>query len=163
MALGPRSVLGKLSPDKTQASSALAAASRQARQAFVEQSCDGVDEVLATSRTIANEMGIPVEQVNALLDVKGGTFSGGAIALHDEDQVPLKNLGSGSMRLLVAGLQKIAGHSSISIIDEAEFGLEPYSSAQRRAISGPSWSQARTACTTAQSGSETSRATARLG
>ena len=126
MALGPRSVLGKLSSDKTQASAALAAASRQARQAFAEQGCDGVDEVLATSRTIANNMGIPVEQVNALLDVKGVTFSGGAIALHDEDQVPLKNLGSGSMRLLVAGLQKVAGQSSISIIDEAEFGLEPY-------------------------------------
>lgn len=126
MALGPRSVLGKLSSDKTQASAALAAASRQARQAFAEQGCDGVDEVLATSRTIANDMGIPVEQVNALLDVKGVTFSGGAIALHDEDQVPLKNLGSGSMRLLVAGLQKVAGQSSISIIDEAEFGLEPY-------------------------------------
>lgn len=77
MALGPRSVLGKLSPDKTQASAALAAASRQARQAFAEQGCDGVDEVLATSRTIANNMGIPVEQVNALLDVKGVTFSGG--------------------------------------------------------------------------------------
>lgn len=126
MALGPRSVLGKLSPDKTQASTALAAASRQARQAFAEQGCDGVDEVLATSKTIANNMGIPVEEVNALLDVKGVTFSGGAIALHDEDQVPLKNLGSGSMRLLVAGLQKVAGQSSISIIDEAEFGLEPY-------------------------------------
>ena len=126
MALGPRSVLGKLSPDKTQASAALAAASRQARQAFADQGCDGVDEVLATSKTIANNMGIPVQQVNALLDVKGVTFSGGAIALHDEDQVPLKNLGSGSMRLLVAGLQKVAGQSSVSIIDEAEFGLEPY-------------------------------------
>lgn len=126
MALGPRSVLGKLSPDKTQASIALAAASRQARQAFAEQGCDGVDDVLAASKTIANDMGIPIEQVKALLDVKGVTFSGGAIALHDEDQVPLKNLGSGSMRLLVAGLQKVAGQSSISIIDEVEFGLEPY-------------------------------------
>ncbi len=126
MALGPRSVLGKLSLDKTQASTALAAASRQARQAFAEQGCNGVDEVLTTSKRIANSMGIPVEQLNALLDVKGVTFSGGAIALHDEDQVPLKNLGSGSMRLLVAGLQKAAGQSSISIIDEAEFGLEPY-------------------------------------
>ena len=126
MALGPRSVLGKLSSDKTQASAALAAASRQARAAFAQQGCDGVDDVLATSKAIANNMGIAVDQDHALLDVKGVTFSGGAIALHDEDQVPLKNLGSGSMRLLVAGLQKIAGQSSISIIDETEFGLEPY-------------------------------------
>jgi hypothetical protein len=126
MALGPRSVLGKLSADKTQASSALAAASRQARHAFAEKGCDGVDEVLTTSKAIANSMGIPLQQVSALLDVKGVTFSGGAIALHDENQVPLKSLGSGSMRLLVAGLQKAVGQSNISIIDEAEFGLEPY-------------------------------------
>lgn len=126
MALGPRSVLGKLSPDKTQAAAALAAASRQARQAFAEKGCDGVDDILTTAKMIASNMGIPVERVDALLDVKGATFSGGAIALHDEEQVPLKNLGSGSMRLLVAGLQKIAGQSNISIIDEAEFGLEPY-------------------------------------
>lgn len=126
MALGPRSVLGKISQDKTQASAALAAASRQARQAFADQGCDGVDEILATSARIAGNMGIPVEQVRALLDVRGATFSGGAIALHDNDQVPLKCLGSGSMRLLVAGLQKVVGQSAISIIDEVEFGLEPY-------------------------------------
>lgn len=38
----------------------------------------------------------------------------------------MKSLGSGSMRLLVAGLQKEVGRSSIFIIDEVEFGLEPY-------------------------------------
>ena len=91
MALGPRSVLGKLSADKTQASSALAAASRQARQAFADKGCDGVNDVLTTSKTIANNMGIPLEDVSALLDVKGVTFTGGAIALHDENQVPLND------------------------------------------------------------------------
>ena len=126
MALGPRSVLGKISQDKAQASAALAAASRQARKAFADQGCDGVDEILTTAARIARNMGIPIETVNALLDVRGATFSGGAIALHDDDQVPLKSLGSGSMRLLVAGLQKAVGQSSISIIDEVEFGLEPY-------------------------------------
>lgn len=126
MALGPRSVLGKISPDKTQASAALAAASRQARQAFADQGCEGVDDILSTSARIAQNMGIPVGEIHALLDVRGATFSGGAIALHDIDQVPLKSLGSGSMRLLVAGLQKAVGQSSISIIDEVEFGLEPY-------------------------------------
>ena len=126
MALRPRSVLGKISQDKTQASAALAAASRQARKAFADQGCDGVEEILSTTARIAGNMGIPVETVNALLDVRGATFSGGAIALHDNDQVPLKSLGSGSMRLLVAGLQKAVGKSSISIIDEVEFGLEPY-------------------------------------
>lgn len=126
MSLGPRSVLGKISTDRTQASAALAAAARQARQAFANEGCAGVDDILTKSQRIANDMGVPVGAVNALLDVRGVTFSGGAIALHEDDHVPMKSLGSGSMRLLVAGLQKSVGQSSISIIDELEFGLEPY-------------------------------------
>ncbi len=126
MALGPRSVLGKLSSDATQASAALAAASRQARKAFADQGCTGVEDVLLVSKQIANSMGIRVDDVKALLDVRGVTFTGGAIALHGDDQVPMRSLGSGSMRLLVAGLQKAVGRSSIFLIDEVEFGLEPY-------------------------------------
>lgn len=71
-------------------------------------------------------MGIKVDEVKALLDAKGVALSGGAISLHDQDQIPLKNLGSGSSRLLVAGLQRAVGRSSIFIVDEVEFGLEPY-------------------------------------
>ena len=126
MALGPRSVLGKLSQDRTEAAAALAAATREARQAFAAQGCDGVNNVLAQSESIATDLGVPARGLQALLDVRGGTFSGGAIALHDGDHVPLRSLGAGSMRLLVAGLQNAVGNSSISIIDEVEFGLEPY-------------------------------------
>ncbi|ESQ89950.1 ATP-dependent nuclease [Asticcacaulis benevestitus] len=126
MALGPRSVLGKLSSDMSQASAALAAASRQARQAFADQGCEGVEDILSASRTIAHNMGIRVDDIKALLDVRGVTFTGGAIALHDNDHVPMRSLGSGSMRLLVAGLQKSVGNSTIFIVDEVEFGLEPY-------------------------------------
>jgi len=126
MALGQRSILNKLSSDSAQASKALAAAARQARKAFADEGCEGVDDVLATSQRVASEMGIPVQELHALLDVRGVSFSGGTIALHDEEHVPLKGLGSGSLRLLVAGLQKSAGKSNISIIDEVEFGLEPY-------------------------------------
>ncbi|HWJ68980.1 MAG TPA: ATP-binding protein [Sphingobium sp.] len=126
MALGPRSILGKLSADATQAAAALAGASRQARQAFADRGCEGVEPILEASKRIADTMGIRVDEVRALLDVRGVTLSGGAIALHDEDHVPMKSLGSGSLRLLVAGLQKEVGRSSIFIIDEVEFGLEPY-------------------------------------
>jgi len=126
MGLGPRSVLCKLSTDATQASAALASASRQARQAFTDQGCQGIDTILEASKRISNEMGIKVDEVKALLDAKGVALSGGAISLHDQDQIPLKNLGSGSSRLLVAGLQRAVGRSSIFIVDEVEFGLEPY-------------------------------------
>jgi putative ATP-dependent endonuclease of the OLD family len=126
LAWGQRSILNKLSMDNAQAASALAAAARQARQAFFDEGCKGVEDVLVTAKRIANEMGIPVNTLHALLDVKGVSFTGGAIALHDENHVPLKNLGSGSSRLLVAGLQQAAGVTSISIIDEIEYGLEPF-------------------------------------
>lgn len=126
LSFGPRSILNKLSSDKAQASSALAAAARQARQTFAEEGFEGINDVLETAKNIANEMSIPVLDLKALLDVKGISFSGGAIALHDENHIPLRVLGSGSSRLLVAGLQKSLGRSAISIIDEVEFGLEPF-------------------------------------
>jgi hypothetical protein len=69
---------------------------------------------------------VPTLQTQALLDIRGVSFSGGAIALHDNRNVPLKNLGTGSSRLLVTGLQNHTGTSSVTIIDEVEHGLEPY-------------------------------------
>src|SRR5690606_9050790 len=104
MALGPRSVLGKLSNDVTQASAALAAASRQARQAFSERGCEGIDDVLATSKTIANDMGIPLDTVPALPAVRAFTFSATASSSPDEPQVPLKRTGTGPIPLLRACL-----------------------------------------------------------
>ncbi|TKF96441.1 AAA family ATPase, partial [Vibrio sp. F13] len=39
---------------------------------------------------------------------------------------PLRQLGTGSSRLLISGLQKAASNSKVIIVDEAEYGLEPY-------------------------------------
>lgn len=51
----------------------------------------------------------------------------GAVALHNETGVPLRSLGTGSARLLIAGLQREAfgGQSGIVLVDEVETGLEP--------------------------------------
>jgi putative ATP-dependent endonuclease of the OLD family len=57
----------------------------------------------------ARELGVPVgEQVKAMLDVYSASFTGGTISLHDEICVPLRGLGLGSARLLIAGLQRKA-------------------------------------------------------
>src|SRR5690606_22013565 len=61
-----------------------------------------------------------------LLDVNSVSLSHGAISLHNSDNTPLRQLGTGSARLLVSGLQKSASTSNIFIVDEAEYGLEPY-------------------------------------
>lgn len=78
--------------------------------------------------TTAKELGIPVgDNVKAMLDAHSVSFSTGTIALHDEDGVPLRSLGDGSIRLLVAGLQgKVAEKSTMILIDELEYGLEPH-------------------------------------
>lgn len=126
MAWGVNSVLNKLSTDKARAASALAAAARQARDTFSEVGCDGVDDVLEKVNTVAQILGVPARQAQALLDVRGVSFSGGAISLHDDRNVSLKNLGTGSSRLLVTGLQNQVRTSSVTLIDEVEHGLEPY-------------------------------------
>jgi len=122
------SVLNRLTDEKPDASAALAKAARDARAAFGH----GADEQLADTLQIvteqAKELGIPVgEKVQALLDAHSVTFSGGMISLHDEVGVPLRGLGVGSLRLLIAGLQRrAADRSSILLVDELEHGLEPH-------------------------------------
>ncbi|HEA5902252.1 TPA: ATP-binding protein, partial [Pseudomonas aeruginosa] len=74
------------------------------------------------------ELGVPVGAgVQALLDAHSVSIGDGAIALHNEQGVPLRSLGTGSSRLLVAGLQRVAAQrASIALVDEVEYGLEPH-------------------------------------
>ncbi len=126
LAWGNRSVLNKLSEETLDVSAVLALLGRQTRAAFAEQQVQGVTEVLNQVQLIANGLGVPVGQLSALLDVNGISMSNGAISLHNNDGTPLRQLGTGSSRLLISGLQKATSSSSILIVDEAEYGLEPY-------------------------------------
>jgi hypothetical protein len=54
------------------------------------------------------------------------SFGGGTISLHNEGGIPLRSLGVGSTRLLVAGLQRKASQASVVLSDELEYGLEPH-------------------------------------
>ncbi|MGI2026225.1 ATP-dependent nuclease [Endozoicomonas acroporae] len=123
---GNRSVLNKLSEETLNVSSVLAQLSRNTRQTFADQQVDGVSEVLQQVRGIANNLGVPVGELQAQLDVNGISLSNGAISLHDADNTPLRQLGTGSTRLLISGLQKAVSKSRIVLVDEAEYGLEPY-------------------------------------
>jgi putative ATP-dependent endonuclease of the OLD family len=126
-AWGPRSILNRLSEDRATTSSALAHAARSARQAFSDQAELQVVQTLAAVDAAAAELGVPIHDVQALLDIQGISFSGGSIAVHDADGVPLRNLGLGSARLLVAGMQhRASAAAQIALIDEVEHGLEPY-------------------------------------
>lgn len=122
------SVLNRVSEERADASAALAKAARDARAAFGDQAQAQLGESLDIAAATAKELGIPVgETIKAMLDAHSVSFSGGTISLHDEGGVPLRSLGIGSTRLLIAGLQrKAAAQSSIILIDELEHGLEPH-------------------------------------
>ena len=122
------SVLNRVSEERADASAALAKAARDARAAFGDETQEQLGETLAIVATTARELGIPIgENIKALLDAHSVSFSGGTISLHDEDGIPLRGLGVGSKRLLIAGLQReAAAHSRVILIDELEHGLEPH-------------------------------------
>lgn len=122
------SVLNRLSEEKADASAALAKAAREARTAFGADAGAQLQETLGKVAAVAKSLGVPVGQtVQAMLDAHSVSFGGGTISLHDEGGIPLRGLGTGSTRLLVAGLQgEVVDQSSIILVDELEHGLEPH-------------------------------------
>lgn len=122
------SVLNRVSEERADTSAALAKAARDARAVFGDQAEAQLSETLEIVAATAKELGIPIgENVKAMLDAHSVSFSGGTISLHDEDGIPLRGLGTGSTRLLIAGLQrKAAAFATIILMDELEQGLEPH-------------------------------------
>ena len=122
------SVLNRLSDERPEMAAALADAARNARVAFGNAADAQLGATLRTVEQTAKELGIPIgDGLKAMLDAHTVSFSGGTIALHGSDGVPLRGLGVGSVRLLLAGLQrKAAEQATVVLIDELEYGLEPH-------------------------------------
>lgn len=122
------SILNLLTDEKADASAQLAQAAREARNSFGDSAGDQLEQTLWLVAEAAQALGVPVgDEVRAMLDAHSVSFSGGTISLHNSDGIPLRKLGLGSSRLLVAGLQnKAAEAASIALVDEVEIGLEPH-------------------------------------
>lgn len=122
------SVLNRVSDERTDMSAALAKAARDARHAFADEMGTQLGETLSVVAATAKELGILMtENVRAMLDADSIALSGGAITLHSEAGVPISRLGTGSVRLLIAGLQRKAStQCPMILIDELEYGLEPH-------------------------------------
>lgn len=122
------SVLNRLSEERPDLSAVLAKAARDARLGFGEEANVTLQATLTIVADTARELGIPIgDAAKALLDAHSVSFSGGTISVHDAQGVPLGAMGVGSTRLLTVGLQrKVATESSIVLIDELEYGLEPH-------------------------------------
>jgi len=122
------SVLNRITDERPNLGVDLTNAARAARATFGEQAEAQLAETLRAVTRTANYLGVPVgDSAKALLDAHSVSISDGAISLHDEYGVPLRSLGTGSARLLVAGLQRMAaGTATVALIDEVEHGLEPH-------------------------------------
>jgi len=122
------SVLNKLSEEKADASAILLAAAREARAKFGDTADKQLSEGLAKIKEVADGLGIgDGNDLHAELDAHSVSVSAGTISLHNADGIPLKGMGIGSTRLLIAGLQKeAAAGSAIVLVDEVEHGLEPH-------------------------------------
>lgn len=118
----------KLTEEKLALTVGLSDAAREARANFGSSANSELKKTLETVKNSAEELGVPTGGVvNALLDANSVKFGTGAIALHDANNIPLSSLGTGSKRLLIAGLaRKVAKSANISLVDEIETGLEPH-------------------------------------
>ncbi|MBS1839707.1 MAG: AAA family ATPase [Acidobacteria bacterium] len=124
---GRGSVLNRLSEERADASTALAQAARDVRKTFGDQAEKQLEKALKIVEETASELGISTGDLKAMLDVHSASLTGNTVCLHDDAGVPLRKLGIGSARLLVAGLQRKASkESAILIADELEHGLEPH-------------------------------------
>lgn len=122
------SVLNRLTEERANLGAELALAAREARANFGNQAGAQLAETLRMVTETANSLGVPVgASAQALLDAHSVSIEDGAITLHNEAGVPLRSLGTGSARLLIAGLQRRAADTAtIALIDEVEYGLEPH-------------------------------------
>ena len=77
-------------------------------------------------RALAIKTGVKLSALGPKIDVQRQSIGAGVISLH-ENQVPLRNKGSGSKRLVGAAMQmKLNNGKNISVVDEMEHGLEPH-------------------------------------
>lgn len=85
------------------------------------------DAAATKSERVAKTLGVPVgNEYKAHLDLNAINIRMGGLALHDGD-IPLRQLGLGSKRMLLCGIQQEALEDQhITLIDEVEYGLEPH-------------------------------------
>ncbi|ATD63926.1 ATP-dependent endonuclease [Janthinobacterium svalbardensis] len=122
------SVLNRLTEERANLGSELADAARAARATFGAQAGPQLAQTLQVVTQTATTLGVAIgASAQALLDAHSVSIGDGAIALHSETGIPLRSLGTGSGRLLVAGLQRAAAAAAtVALVDEVEYGLEPH-------------------------------------
>lgn len=110
-------------------SESLVDATRAARTSLDGQraALKNFDAAAAKAEVVAKKLGIPVDNsFKAHLDLASINIRVGGLTLHDGD-MPLRQLGLGSRRMLLCGIQKEnLEERHITLFDELELGLEPH-------------------------------------
>ena len=126
---GHNTILTRLSTDNEgNPSTVLSDLAREMRQSDISkhQSVVGCQAVADTVRTESQNAGVKLTTLSPRIDLQRRSMTAGALSLH-EDNVPLRNKGSGTKKLIAAAMQmKLHDGKNISIIDEIEIGLEPH-------------------------------------
>jgi putative ATP-dependent endonuclease of OLD family len=122
-------ILTRLSADsEPDLGAVLASLGRGMRQSDISshQSILDCQSVADTIKAESQNTGVKPVALSPKIDVQRQSMSAGVVSLHEEN-VPLRNKGSGSKRLIGAAMQmKLHGGKNISLIDEIELGLEPH-------------------------------------
>ena len=126
---GRNTILTRLSADnEPDLGAVLASLGRGMRQSDISshQSIVDCQSVADTIKAESQNTGVKLVALSPKIDVQRQSMSTGVVSLHEEN-VPLRNRGSGSKRLIGAAMQmKLHGGKNISLIDEIELGLEPH-------------------------------------
>lgn len=123
---GRNSILARIADNGGKFIAQLADARRAAKEVFQKGDQTAFKETAKKAEELSKLFAVPVRNgYRANLDLDASSISSGGIALHDGN-LPLRRLGTGSSRLIVAALQHAAGSPNISLIDELENGLEPH-------------------------------------
>lgn len=110
---GAGSVAGKLST-----------VSRKLRAEKID--IDELEDQAESIETLVKEFGVKTSGYSPKLDAQSLVVKSGGISLHD-GEIPVKRYGTGTKRLIALALQaKLHENKSIRLIDEFEYGLEPY-------------------------------------
>ena len=123
------SILSQLTESENITSSLVGAAraAKDALEAQRKRDLVDFDRVATTAETTARLLGVNVAApYKSHLDTDAINVRLAGLALHDGD-MPLRQLGLGSKRMLTTGLRKhVLQASHITLFDEVEVGLEPH-------------------------------------
>lgn len=126
---GRNTILTRLSADNEgNLGALLSGLAREMRQGDISghesiAECQGVAD---TIKQESGDAGVKLTGLSPKIDIQRRSMTAGALSLH-EDNVPVRNKGSGTKKLVAAAMQmKLHGGKNISLIDEIEVGLEPH-------------------------------------